>query len=49
MGWNTPASPPWKGTILLGGFSKDYAMTGWHIGYVAARPDLLEAMLNNTS
>ncbi len=32
-------------TILLGGFSKDYAMTGWRIGYVAARPDLLEAML----
>ncbi len=25
-------------TILLGGFSKDYAMTGWRIGYVAARP-----------
>lgn len=32
-------------TILLGGFSKDYAMTGWRIGYVCARPELIEAML----
>jgi aminotransferase len=31
-------------TILLGGFSKSYAMTGWRIGYVAASPDLLAAM-----
>ena len=31
-------------TILLGGFSKSYAMTGWRIGYVAAPPDLLAAM-----
>ncbi|HSH05636.1 MAG TPA: aminotransferase class I/II-fold pyridoxal phosphate-dependent enzyme [Anaerolineae bacterium] len=31
-------------TILLGGFSKDYAMTGWRIGYVCASPDLLGAM-----
>ena len=23
-------------TILLGGFSKNYAMTGWRIGYAAA-------------
>ena len=30
-------------TILLGGFSKAYAMTGWRIGYVAARGDLIEA------
>ena len=22
-------------TVLLGGFSKDYAMTGWRIGYAA--------------
>jgi aminotransferase len=28
-------------TILLGGFSKAYAMTGWRVGYVAAPPDLL--------
>jgi aminotransferase len=31
-------------TILLGGFSKDYAMTGWRIGYVAAPAMLLAAM-----
>ncbi len=31
-------------TILLGGFSKDYAMTGWRIGYACATPDLLAAM-----
>ncbi|MDW8254903.1 MAG: aminotransferase class I/II-fold pyridoxal phosphate-dependent enzyme [Chloroflexota bacterium] len=32
-------------TILLGGFSKSYAMTGWRIGYACARPDLIEAMM----
>ncbi|MGB3716698.1 MAG: aminotransferase class I/II-fold pyridoxal phosphate-dependent enzyme [Candidatus Promineifilaceae bacterium] len=31
-------------TIMLGGFSKDYAMTGWRIGYACAHPDLLAAM-----
>lgn len=31
-------------TILLGGFSKNYAMTGWRIGYACANPDLLSAM-----
>lgn len=31
-------------TILLGGFSKDYAMTGWRIGYACANPELLAAM-----
>ncbi len=30
-------------TILLGGFSKDYAMTGWRVGYVCANRDLMEA------
>ncbi|MBS1794447.1 MAG: aminotransferase class I/II-fold pyridoxal phosphate-dependent enzyme [Acidobacteria bacterium] len=30
-------------TILLGGFSKDYAMTGWRVGYVCADGELLEA------
>jgi aminotransferase len=34
----------WERTILLGGFSKNYAMTGWRIGYVCAPPDLLAAM-----
>lgn len=32
-------------TVLLGGFSKDYAMTGWRVGYVCAPADLLEAMM----
>lgn len=31
-------------TILLGGFSKDYAMTGWRIGYACAPSELLAAM-----
>jgi aminotransferase len=31
-------------TITLGGFSKDYAMTGWRLGYAAAPPELLGAM-----
>jgi aminotransferase len=34
----------WERTILLGGFSKNYAMTGWRIGYACAPPDLLAAM-----
>ena len=32
-------------TLLLDGFSKAYAMTGWRIGYVAAPAHILEAML----
>jgi aminotransferase len=31
-------------TILLDGFSKAYAMTGWRIGYAASRPDIIAAM-----
>jgi aminotransferase len=31
-------------TITLGGFSKNYAMTGWRAGYAAAPPDILGAM-----
>ena len=31
-------------TILLGGFSKDYAMTGWRIGYAAAPEMFIKAM-----
>ena len=34
----------WERTILLGGFSKAYAMTGWRIGYAAAPPAILAAM-----
>jgi aminotransferase len=32
-------------TILLGGFSKAYAMTGWRIGYACAPADILEGIL----
>jgi aminotransferase len=35
----------WDRTILLGGFSKTYAMTGWRLGYVCAPPQLTEAMM----
>jgi aminotransferase len=31
-------------TITLGGFSKDYAMTGWRIGYAAAPEPILAAL-----
>jgi len=34
----------WERTILLQGFSKAYAMTGWRIGYAAAPAELMEAM-----
>ncbi len=32
-------------TILLGGFSKAYAMTGWRVGYVCAPADLLGGII----
>jgi aminotransferase len=32
-------------TILINGFSKSYAMTGWRIGYAAAPEDIAAAML----
>ncbi|MCX8053478.1 MAG: aminotransferase class I/II-fold pyridoxal phosphate-dependent enzyme [Armatimonadetes bacterium] len=32
-------------TILLNGFSKAYAMTGWRIGYAASSPEIIEAMM----
>ncbi len=31
-------------TILLGGFSKDYAMTGWRVGYACANAEILAAI-----
>jgi len=31
-------------TVTLGGFSKDYAMTGWRIGYAAGPAPILSAM-----
>jgi len=33
-----------ENTILLGGFSKAYAMTGWRIGYAAANREIIAAM-----
>jgi aminotransferase len=33
-----------ESTILLGGFSKAYAMTGWRIGYAAATREVIAAM-----
>jgi aminotransferase len=33
-----------KRTILLGGFSKDYAMTGWRVGFACAPADILAGM-----
>ena len=32
-------------TMLLGGFSKDYAMTGWRIGYAAGPENLIKGLL----
>lgn len=31
-------------TVLMGGFSKSYAMTGWRLGWIAAPADLNDAM-----
>src|SRR4029453_12544424 len=32
-------------TILMGGFSKAYAMTGWRVGWVAAPAGVLEGIV----
>ena len=32
-------------TILLGGFSKDYAMTGWRIGYAAGPEEIIRGLV----
>lgn len=32
-------------TILLNGWSKAYAMTGWRIGFAAGTPEIIEAMM----
>jgi aminotransferase len=32
-------------TILIGGFSKDYAMTGWRIGYACGPSDLIQGLV----
>ena len=41
-----PSLPQMKHkSVLLGGFSKSYAMTGWRIGYACANPEIIEAMM----
>jgi len=41
-----PALPGARGrTLLLGGFSKNYAMTGWRIGYAAGPAALIKGLL----
>ena len=35
----------WERTILMGGFSKAYAMTGWRVGYVCAPAGILEGIV----
>lgn len=35
----------WERTVLINGFSKAYAMTGWRLGYVAAPSVILKQML----
>ncbi len=32
-------------TVLLGGFSKDYTMTGWRIGYACGPADIIKGMV----
>jgi aminotransferase len=32
-------------TVLLGGFSKDYAMTGWRIGYACGPAELIKGLV----
>lgn len=38
-------SKMWDRTILVSGFSKAFAMTGWRVGYVCAPEDISQAML----
>ncbi|MGE5220842.1 MAG: pyridoxal phosphate-dependent aminotransferase [Omnitrophica WOR_2 bacterium] len=41
-----PALPNMKErTILLGGFSKNYAMTGWRVGFAAGPADLIAGLV----
>ncbi len=35
----------WDRTVIINGFSKAFAMTGWRMGYLAANPDLFLPML----
>jgi aminotransferase len=35
----------WHRTLTLGGFSKDYAMTGWRIGYACGPAPIMQGLL----
>lgn len=35
----------WERTVTVNGFSKAYAMTGWRIGYAAARKDVIKGIM----
>lgn len=35
----------WERTVVINGFSKSYAMTGWRLGYAAAPKEILQQML----
>lgn len=35
-----------KRTVTINGFSKSYAMTGWRIGYVEARKDIIKGIMS---
>ena len=39
----------WERTITVNGFSKAYAMTGWRIGYAAARADVIKEIMAGQS
>jgi aspartate/methionine/tyrosine aminotransferase len=32
-------------TVVINGFSKSYSMTGWRVGYVAARREVIDALI----
>lgn len=34
----------WERTVLLGGFSKAFAMTGWRLGYACGPAEIIDAM-----
>ncbi len=40
--WSLPGMP--ERTIIIDGFSKSFAMTGWRLGYAVAPKEIIEAM-----
>jgi aspartate aminotransferase len=40
--WNSPGMP--ERTIIIDGFSKSFAMTGWRLGYAIAPVEIIDAM-----